>query len=311
MNRVLISGANGFIGRQVLGLLQAKREYEIHALTYTDAFFRGENLHLYKLDLLDNSAVGKLCQRIKPDSLFHFAWMTKPGEYWQSPENERWFDASCHLLREFQKRGGQRVVVAGTCAEYDADATGPKVEGETPLMPISAYGQAKRAFHRYFDDFCRKKSLSGAWGHIFFTFGPHENAQRLIPSAICALLQKKIFRCRSAGSQMDFLYVKDVADAFIHLFSADIEGAVNIASGESIVLRDILQQLANLMHAEDCLLLPEGEGHEQRPAICVGDTHRLNHEVGWRPHFTLENALKETIQWWKVTRFGERHEIRH
>ena len=53
-----------------------------------------------------------------PTHLLHLAWYAEPGLFWRSPENLRWVEASLRLLRAFAEHGGQRAVMAGSCAEY-------------------------------------------------------------------------------------------------------------------------------------------------------------------------------------------------
>ncbi len=70
-------------------------------------------------DLLDGRETEAVLSRVQPTHLLHFAWYTVPGRYWTAPDNLRWTEASLRLLRAFEAHGGRRVVMAGTCAEYD------------------------------------------------------------------------------------------------------------------------------------------------------------------------------------------------
>ncbi|HEY4970722.1 MAG TPA: NAD-dependent epimerase/dehydratase family protein, partial [Steroidobacteraceae bacterium] len=120
--RVLVSGAGGFIGRwsvpALLGL-----GYEVHAVLSGNASrdspkqLEGAKIHF--ADLLNESNVDALMSETRPTHLLHFAWIATPGLYWQSAENFRWAAASERLLRCFGARGGRRVLMAGSCAEYD------------------------------------------------------------------------------------------------------------------------------------------------------------------------------------------------
>ncbi len=58
-------------------------------------------------------------REVQPTHLLHFAWIATPGVYWDSAENFRWVSAGERLLRSFRAHGGRRVVMAGSCAEYD------------------------------------------------------------------------------------------------------------------------------------------------------------------------------------------------
>jgi nucleoside-diphosphate-sugar epimerase len=156
--RVLVTGAGGFIGRWSIAPLLAK-SYEVHAVVSGDAVpaeLRGATLH--RANLLDEPEVDALLARVAPTHLLHFAWIATPGVYWQSPDNVRWLAASEHLMREFRARGGLRIVMAGSCVEYDWSKGGVCEERASPAVdtaeaPLSLYAAAKIALQRKLADF--------------------------------------------------------------------------------------------------------------------------------------------------------------
>src|SRR5262249_16760441 len=114
--KVVVTGASGFIGRHSLPALVA-RGHEVHAMARRA--LQLPRLPAHVCDLLDPHATAALIARVRPTHLLHFAWYAVPGKYWTAPENLDWVAATLHLLRGFAASGGQRVVMAGTCAEYD------------------------------------------------------------------------------------------------------------------------------------------------------------------------------------------------
>ena len=215
MKRVLLTGATGFIGRHCLPLLIAQG-YEVHAV-YTKAV--GENhlgLQWHKANLLDSHQAYMLMDKVQPTYLLHFAWYVVPGKCWMSPENVRWVQASQSLLQTFVKHGGDRVVMAGTCAEYDWKQ-GICSENTTPLAPATLYGSCKNTLRESLEAFSKENDLSNAWGRIFFVYGPGEHPDRLVSSVICSLLRGESISCSSGHQKRDFLFVEDVASAFVAL----------------------------------------------------------------------------------------------
>lgn len=73
----------------------------------------------HRADLVEAGEAWALMATVQPTHLLHFAWDTVPGKYWTSRENFRRVQASLPLLQAFARHGGQRLVMAGTCAEYD------------------------------------------------------------------------------------------------------------------------------------------------------------------------------------------------
>jgi nucleoside-diphosphate-sugar epimerase len=284
LKRVLVTGATGFVGRQSLAPLAA-RGYEVHAVGRQEA------------DLLDPGAAARLIDELRPTHLLHFAWYAEPGAFWESAENARWLAASVRLLEAFAASGGTRATVAGTCAEYDWRGGGLLSERSTLLAPRTAYGEAKNALH----DAAERMSVSLAWGRIFFLYGPHEDERRLVASVTRALLAGLPARTTHGRQVRDFLHVADVGDAFAALLDSEVEGAVNVASGEGVPVSDVVQRLATLAGRPDLVELGAIEAPRDEPPLLVADVGRLRDEVGWRPARSLDDGLRETVEWWRST----------
>ncbi len=149
MKRVLLTGATGFIGRHCLPLLLA-RDYEVHVVSSKPPSENIYDITWHQADLLNLEQVANLMAGVQPTHLLHFAWFTMPGKYWNSLENFHWVQASLNLLQAHLQHGGYRVVMAGTCAEYDW-RYGYCSELVTPLSPATAYGICKHSLQLMLD----------------------------------------------------------------------------------------------------------------------------------------------------------------
>ncbi|MDQ3998006.1 MAG: NAD-dependent epimerase/dehydratase family protein, partial [Gemmatimonadota bacterium] len=241
MSRVLVTGATGFVASRALPLL-VDRGFEVHAVSRAR---RAAEVPVawHTADLLEPGAADALVSAVRPTHLLHFAWVTTPGEYWTTPENVEWVEASLRLVRAFAAADGTRAVFAGSCAEYDW-SYGICVEGTTPLGPRRLYGVCKNSLREIVDAFGPASGLSTAWGRVFFLYGPGEHPARLVPSVARALLAGVEARCSDGHQIRDFLHVDDVAAAFVRLLESDVRGPVNIASGTGTSVRDVVAQLA-------------------------------------------------------------------
>lgn len=298
MRRVLVTGATGFIGRHALQPL-IERGFEVHALCHKNPL--DVNVAFHKADLLSASGVEALCREVRATHLLHFAWIATPGEFWTSPLNEGWKDATIRLVRSFQKFGGVRAVVAGTCAEYGPHADTP-IKEDAPCNPSTIYGKAKHETRLALASFAKETGMSLGWGRIFFLYGPHEPESKFVAYIINQLLAgKKAFL--SHGEQIrDFLYVQDVADAFDALLDSDVTGEVNIASGNRISLKEIALQIARELGKEDLLSFGAREAPQGEPPSLIADVTRLHTEVGWHERTSLRDGIKKTIHWWQADR---------
>ena len=299
MKKVILTGASGFIGRHTISHL-LRGNYEVHALFYdvVPQQDKQENLIWHKCNVLDLAAQQELCREIAASHLLHFAWYTEPGKYWDSLENEYWVKASTSLIENFISCGGIRAVVAGTCAEYDWKK-GYCSEDSTPLAPGTLYGKSKNALHGIIKDYYENDKLSYAWGRIFYLYGPYENPQRLVPSVIRALLKDEPVKCTHGRQVRDFLYVDDVARAFVDLLTSNVIGAVNISSGRGLALRQVVFTAADCFGKRNLVEFGALAAPVNEPPLIVGDNHRLTLEVGWRPAYGLADGIAKTIEYWQ------------
>ncbi|MFA5101457.1 MAG: NAD(P)-dependent oxidoreductase [Candidatus Omnitrophota bacterium] len=297
MKKVLVTGANGFIGRQCLPLLIA-RGFEVHATALENDLLSQPDLHWHNADLLDKNSIDSLVSKIRPSHLLHFAWYTEHKKYWTAPENHIWSAAGLDLISAFQSCGGKRAVMAGSCAEYDWKC-GCCREDTTPLSPATLYGVCKNELRQSAEKFSAMHRMSFAWGRIFFVYGPGEHPGRLVPSVIRSLLRGSPAACSDGRQVRDFLYVEDVASAFACLLESDVQGAVNIASGVPVTVKEIIDMIAEKIGRPDLIEFGRLPAPPGDPLLLSADAAKLKKEAGWFPEYTLSLGLDKTIAWWK------------
>jgi len=299
MKRVLVTGARGFIGGHCLPLLDAQG-YEVHAIS-TKEPHQGDmpNVAWHRCDLLDGNQIENVVAHVKPTHLLHLAWYTVPRDYWTSIENLRWVHASLHLIQAFTRQSGRRIVAAGSCAEYDW-TDGRCSEATTPLRPATLYGACKLGVQTVLDAYCRQLGMSCAWGRVFFLYGPRENAERFVPSIIRSLLKGAPARCSHGNQIRDFLYVRDVASAFVALLGCEASGAINIGSSQPIALKDIARMIAEKLGAPELLELGALPAMTDDLPLLIADATRLKSETTWTMDYDWETGLDETIAWWRA-----------
>lgn len=291
--RILVTGAGGFIGKNTLPLL-LKAGYEIHAVTTQKRL--SDAVQWHQINLLDQEKITQCVRSVKPHYLLHLAWNTTPGQYLQASDNLDWVSASLSLCRTFYRSGGERAVFAGSLSEYTG---GPEQFTESsPRYPFSLYGVCKSSLFDMLASFCKQENLSFAWGRVFFLYGPHENENRVVPYVIRSLLKGKEALCSDGISKKDYLYVEDMAAAFVHLLNIHETGAYNIGSGQAVPLRDILLKTAALIGRPDLLRLGARPSRSYEPPCMAADITRLQ-KTGFSPAYDLDAGLNKTVEWWK------------
>lgn len=298
MTRVLVTGATGFIGRACIPrLLDAG--CEVHAIARRAPAAR-DSVCWHACDLLAERAVDRVLRRIRPSHCLHLAWMTKHGTYWSSSDNLDWAAASLRLARALIDAGGERFVVAGSCAEYmtqDADCD----ETSLALAPHTLYGRCKHGLHLMLHSLAEQTDLSLAWGRVFYPYGPHQEASRLIPFVVRSLLRGERVMCHNPQQVCDWIHVDDVADALVALVLSDGAGTFNVSTGTGYAVNEVVMTIAALL---DCRVLLDFDSSDsvasRSLAAWVGEPRRLRDECGWRPQFSLEAGLQHTVRQMRI-----------
>lgn len=307
MNRVLVTGASGFIGCHCLALL-APLNYEVHAVCHFGQPVAGPNVEWHSANLLDGRELARLIAALRPTHLMHLAWYADPRDYRTSPENLTWLQASIELLRCFSAAGGKRAVLAGTCFEYDS-RFGYCTEGVTPEAPTTLYAVCKNSLREVVARYSADIGVSVAWGRIFYLFGAHEPTTRLVPSVILSLLRGGRAACTQGRQLRDFLYVEDVASALVAILDSGIEGIVNVGSGEPVTVRSLVEQIASIIHARDRIDFGVIQPVVNDPSAVIANTGRLRQEVGWSARWSLKDGLAQTVEWWRGQLFGPHGDV--
>jgi nucleoside-diphosphate-sugar epimerase len=297
VKRILVTGATGCVGRQALPLL-LEHGWDVHAVTLEPAPADLAGPQWHEADLLDAGAARRVVAEARADALLHLAWSVTPGQWASALENLDWVAASLALGRAFRDAGGRRIVVAGSCLEYDWDY-GLCSERLTPCRPHTLYGTSKHALRLLLEAYSRETGVALAWGRIFFLYGPWEHPDRLIASVVRSLLRGERARCSHGRQIRDYLYAGDVAAALVALLESEVTGAVNIASGQAITLRELASRAGRLLQLEDRIDFGAIPAAPTDKPLVVADVSRLSTEVQWRPRVTLDDGLGRTIAWWR------------
>jgi nucleoside-diphosphate-sugar epimerase len=284
--RVAVTGAAGFIGRQAVAAL---RELGTEPVT-----IGRDASNDVRADLLAEPAIGKALTERGCETLLHLAWTTTHGKFWTSPDNVDWLAASALLVRSFVDAGGRRVVVAGTCVEYDPPVTGPCVPGETPTKPTTLYGTAKASLRATLAAWSDIAGFSFAWGHVFAPFGVGEKPDRLVPFAIRNLLAGVECPFTSGRQVRDFLDVRDCGTGFAKLALSDVAGAVNVASGMPITVAELVSRVGALTGRSDLIRLGALPDRPGEPPNLWGDASRLT-TTGFAPSYSHDDTIRAMI----------------
>jgi nucleoside-diphosphate-sugar epimerase len=282
MKKVLITGASGFIGRHCLPFL-ADSGFEIYASFHRNRIVTDYNINWISLNINNIEQTRQVLKEIKPTHLLHLAWYVKSGQYINSNQNIEWLNASLEMIRAFGNCGGQRIVTAGTCFERYTN---------------TLYGTCKQSLAKVANAYGALNNFSTAHGRVFYLYGPYENKRRLIPYVVNQLLDEKPAHCSHGRQIRDFLYVVDVANAFVKILDSDITGTIDIGSGQGVMLKDVFNIIETQTKTNGLVKLGMMEVKSE-PKMIVANNDALINKVGWKANYKIEEGIRETIEWWR------------
>lgn len=262
---ILVSGATGFIGTQLVDLIPDEHE----------VYVTGRDWRI----------------PCKPDITIHLAWGMSPG-YMTSHENYRWVDKTLDLAGQVMRLGCQKFVGVGTCAEYMSQKR-PLAE-RSLLAPASIYGATKVwAFQKLRREYGRDMRI--IWPRLFQVYGPGEKEERLFPAVIRALLTGDDVTTSEGHQVRDFIHVRDAARAIWEIADSDLTGPVNVGSGRPVKVKHVLDMLQDITDPTDSQIFKTEWANADS---YYADIKRLQ-SIGWKPKYTLRAGLVDTVNWWR------------
>ena len=304
--RVLVTGASGFIGRWVArGLAQAGAEVWLAGRdgAALKAVCSGYGIAgiACLADLSREGEFLRLWREARPAVTFNLAGYgidrEEEDESLAAALNTRLVSEILQALREDESPAwpGLRLVHAGSAFEYGA------VEGtvneDTPATPVATYGRTKLAATEQ----VAAAAGSGArvaTARLFTVYGPGEHANRLLPSLMRAAETGEALPMTGGKQQRDFTYVEEVAEGLLRLgLQREPVGTVNLATGRLTSIREFAETAAELLHLREGQLqlgaLPyRGDETQQGPT----DITRLKKLLFWKPAATVREGIQKTIE---------------
>jgi len=240
----------------------------------------------------------------KADLFFHFAWDGTYGDSRNDVDIQlNNIKTSVDAVRAAAELGCSCFLGAGSQAEYGRVQDGIKLAGDTPCNPENGYGMAKLAAGRLTRLEAGKLGIKHVWVRILSTFGPYDGAQTMVMSGI-AKMAKGEKASYTKGEQMwDYLYCKDAAKAF---YLAATQGKGNsvytVGSGNVRPLREYITAIRDAVDPALDIGFGEVDYYPGQVMYLCADISALQKDTGFAPDYTFEEAVKETVKWYKEER---------
>jgi UDP-glucose 4-epimerase len=287
---VLVTGASGFIGSHICQRL-LEEGAEVHGVSR--AVRESSGIRWWQADLTDADATARLVSRIRPDAIYHVAGYASGSRSLDSvlPSLNDNLVAVVNVLIAAAKNECGLVLLTGSLEEPEP------VAGES--VPTSPYAAAKHAAGSFGRMFVALHELPVVNLRVFMVYGPGQTDQtKLVPYVVTSLLRGESPKLSSGTRPVDWVYVEDVADAF--LTAAQRPGlageTIDIGSGELVTVRSVVEQIAKMMGT---VIQPEFGTLPDRPleTVRAANVEQTRDRLGWQPRTSLAEGLSATIEW--------------
>jgi NAD dependent epimerase/dehydratase len=310
-NKILVTGADGFIGSHLVEEL-IKSGNQVKAFVCYNSFNSWgwldtlpesilKNIEIFSGDIRDPNGVRMAMKGC--DFVFHLAALIAIPFSYHSPDSyiDTNIKGTLNIIHAAKELGVERLLVTSTSEVYGTAQFVPITELH-PKQPQSPYSASKIGADAIADSFYRSFDLPVTIVRPFNTYGPRQSARAVIPTIITQLLNGETsIKLGDLSPTWDLVYVKDTAMGFIKIAETDslIGEEVNIATQQEIsigglaeLLIEIINPLAKILTDEDRLRPKNSEVFR-----LLGSAEKLVSHTNWKPEISLSEGLKETINW--------------
>lgn len=313
MQKVLITGADGFIGSHLTEAL-LEGGYDVMAFTYYNSFNNWgwldsipkeklDQIEIFSGDIRDPNGVREAMRGV--DEVFHLAALIAIPFSYHSPDTyvDTNIKGTLNVLQAARDLGTKRVLVTSTSEVYGTALYVP-IDEEHPRQPQSPYSATKIAADCLAESFYRSFDLPVTIVRPFNTYGPRQSARAIIPTIITQLLSGiEEIKLGALTPTRDFNYVKDTVNGFIEIAKSmnTIGEHINIATQNEISMGQLAEELIRQINPNATIMCDEQRLRPEKSEVnrLLGSNEKIKKLTTWSPQYTFEQGLKETIEFFR------------
>jgi NAD dependent epimerase/dehydratase len=309
MKNVLVTGADGFIGSHLTELLLQKG-YKVKTLAQYNSFNHwgwledipaNKNLEVITGDIRDPHFCKEIVKDV--DTVFHLAALIAIPYSYVAPDSyvDTNIKGTLNICQAAKEAGNIRVINTSTSEVYGTAQYVP-IDEKHPKQPQSPYSASKIGADAMAMSFFNAFNLPVTTVRPFNTYGPRQSARAIIPTIITQIASGiKEIKLGDITPTRDFNYVKDTCKGFLAIAENDntIGKEINIASNSEISVAETLNIIKKIMQSDVKFMTDE---QRIRPANSEvfrlwGDNTLIKSLTNWQPQYSIEQGLKETVEW--------------
>lgn len=311
--KVLVTGGDGFIGSHLTELL-VEKGLEVRAFSFYNSFNTWgwldtlpqsvmEHVEVFAGDIRDPNGVREAMKGC--EAVFHLAVLIAIPFSYHSPDAyvDTNIKGTLNVLQTARDLGTSRVLVTSTSEVYGTAQYIP-IDEKHPYQGQSPYSATKIGADRLAESFYCSFDLPVTIVRPFNTFGPRQSARAIIPTIITQLLAgKSEIKLGSLTPTRDFNYVKDSTNGFYEIFRSDkaIGQEINIATQKEISMGDLANGLIRQINPAARIACDTQRLRPEKSEVnrLLGCNEKLRRLMAWEPHYTFEQGLAETVDFFR------------
>ncbi|WP_326511603.1 NAD-dependent 4,6-dehydratase LegB [Clostridium intestinale] len=313
MKKVLVTGADGFIGSHLTEVL-LEQGYDVKAFAYYNSFNtwgwldsldknKLKEIEVFTGDIRDPNGVKEAMKGV--DEVFHLAALIAIPFSYHSPDSyvDTNIKGTLNVLQAARDLGTSRILVTSTSEVYGTAQYVP-IDEKHPFQGQSPYSATKIGADRIAESFYRSFNMPLTIVRPFNTYGPRQSARAVIPTIITQLLSgKKELKLGALSPTRDFNFVKDTANGFIEISKSEktIGEEINIATQQEISIGEFAEEMIRQINPNAKILCDEQRIRPEKSEVnrLLGSNEKIKRLTNWSPKYTFEQGIAETIEWFK------------
>lgn len=313
MKKVIVTGADGFIGSHLTEEL-VRQGFDVKAFVYYNSFNNWgwldttpkdilKEIEIFPGDIRDPNGVKEAMRGV--DGIFHLAALIAIPFSYHSPDTyvDTNIKGTLNVLQAAKSLETERVLVTSTSEVYGTAQYVP-IDEKHPYQGQSPYSATKIGADRLAESFYRSFDLPVTIVRPFNTYGPRQSARAVIPTIITQLLAgKEEIKLGSLTPTRDFNYVLDTANGFIEMYKSDktIGEEINIATQHEISIGQLAEELIKQINSNARIICDDERLRPEKSEVnrLLGSNEKITSLTNWKPKYTFEQGLAETIEFLK------------
>ena len=315
MNKVIVTGGNGFIGSNLINFLIQKNYFVINIdkSTYSKNSYILKNLSkrnyiFYKLDINNKKKILNILKKNKPNAIFNLAAETHVDRSIDSPKefinsNICGVFNLLEAIREYKRK--IRLIHISTDEVYGDLNGSSRSDEKSSYNPSSPYSASKASSDHLIQSYVRTFGVDASISNCCNNYGPGQFPEKLIPTLIFNILNNKPLPIYGKGiNSREWIYVEDHCRGLLAILKKGKKGeSYNIGTGLNINNLNLTKLLLNIVKNNKIKIgkkvkikfVKDRPGHDLRYAL---NSNKIKKQLKWKPLINFKSGLKETFIWY-------------